>query len=58
MNYYELQVLLEAQRAKMQYEDRQTELASHRFRAKQRRSPWIGFLGVLIIIGIVVWRLP
>lgn len=57
MNYHELQVLVEARRWEMQYEEKQAQLASHRFRARRRRTPWIWLLSTLAVLGIVIWRL-
>lgn len=57
MNYFELQMLLEARQWEMQYEERQSQLASHRFRVRRRRTPWIGLLSALVVLGIVIWCL-
>jgi hypothetical protein len=57
MNYFELQMLAEARRWEMQYEEKQTQLASHRFRVRRRRTPWIGLLSTLVVLGVVIWRL-
>ena len=47
MNYFELQLLFEARRREIRYEEKQRQLASHCFRAKQRCIPWIGLLSTL-----------
>lgn len=57
MNYLELQMLFEARKREMQYEEKQKQLASRRFRAKQRHSAWIGVLSTLGVLGITVWCL-
>lgn len=57
MNYFELQMLFEARRWEMQYEDKQAQLASHRFRVRRRRTPWVGMLSALVVLGAIIWRL-
>ena len=57
MNYFELQMLLEARQWEMQYEEKQPQWASHSFRTRPRRTPWIGLLSTLGFLGIIIWRL-
>ena len=57
MNYFELQMLAEARRWEMQYEEKQAQLASHRFGTRRRRTPWIGLLSTLGVLSIIIWRL-
>jgi len=57
MNYFELQMLLEARRWEMQYKEKQAQLASCRFRIRRRRIPRIGLLSTSVVLGIVIWRL-
>ena len=59
MNYHDLQMLqiLLARQSEVQYEEKQPQWASPSFQVKQRRSPWIGLLTVLVVLAIVIWRL-
>jgi len=57
MNYFELQLLFEARRWEIRYEEKQRQLASHRFQARQRGTPWIELLSALGVLSIIIWRL-
>jgi len=57
MNYFEVQMLFEARRWEMQYEEKQAQLASHRFRARRRRTPWTWLLTTFLALGIVIRHL-
>ena len=57
MNYFELQLLFEARRREIRYEEKQRQLASHCFQARQRGTPWIELLSTLGVLSIIIWRL-